>query len=60
MPKPTFSQHYQNELRPILNNRVALHTRYGGILTVRDAWDWSRSSADTGTGGRLGFFSPGR
>jgi len=41
MPKPTFSQpYYRNEIRPIFNNRVALHTRYGGILTVRDAWDW--------------------
>jgi hypothetical protein len=41
MPKPTFSQpYYRNEIRPIFNNRAALHTRYGGILTVRDSWDW--------------------
>jgi hypothetical protein len=41
MPKPTFSQpYYRNEIRPIFNNRVALHTRYGGLLTVREAWDW--------------------
>jgi len=41
MPKPTFSQpYYRNEIRPIFNNRVALHTRYGGLLTVQEAWDW--------------------
>jgi len=41
MPKPTFSQrYYRNEICPIFNNRVALHTCYGGILSVRDAWDW--------------------
>jgi hypothetical protein len=41
MPKPTFSQqYYRNEIRSIFNNQVALHTKYGGILTVREAWDW--------------------
>ena len=41
MPKPTFSQRcYRNEIRPIFNNQVALHTQYGGLLTVREAWDW--------------------
>jgi hypothetical protein len=41
MSKPTFSQrYYRNEIRPIFNNRVALHTCYGGLLSVRDAWDW--------------------
>ena len=41
MPKPTFSpRYYRNEIRPIFNNRVALHTSCGGILSVRDAWDW--------------------
>jgi hypothetical protein len=52
MPKPTFSQrYYRNEIRPIFNNQVALHTRYGGILTVRDAWDWldvNQVQRDTG------------
>lgn len=41
MPKPTFSQrYYRNEIRPIFNNQVALHTQYGGLLTLREAWDW--------------------
>jgi hypothetical protein len=41
MPKPTFSQrHYRNEIRPIFNNQVSLHTQYGGLLTLREAWDW--------------------
>jgi hypothetical protein len=41
MPKPTFSQRgYRNEIRPVFNTRVTPHTRYGGILTVRDARDW--------------------
>ena len=41
MPKPTFSQrYYRNEVHPIFDNRVALHTRYGGLLAVRETWDW--------------------
>lgn len=41
MPKPTFSQrYYRNEIWPIFNNQIALHTHYGGLLAVRDAWDW--------------------
>jgi hypothetical protein len=41
MPKPTFSpRYYRDEIRPIFKNRVALHTKYGGTLSVRDAWDW--------------------
>jgi len=41
MPKPTFSPpYYRNEIRSIFNNRAALHTHYGGILAIREAWDW--------------------
>lgn len=52
MPKPTFSpRYYRNEIRPIFNDRVALHTSYGGILSVWDAWDWlnvNRIQGDAG------------